>query len=70
MPLSTSCTEPVTCRSISVIIKQLVESVRETGLIIGKEVLQIVHGIMGDSESSQIREEEHLLVGLLQDLLL
>ncbi|KAK2850121.1 hypothetical protein Q7C36_008904 [Tachysurus vachellii] len=35
----------------------------------GKEVLQTVHGTIGDTESSQIMEEEKLLVGL-QDLLL
>ncbi|KAL6484921.1 hypothetical protein MHYP_G00069660 [Metynnis hypsauchen] len=38
-------------------------------LIAGEEVLQTVHGIMGDSESRQIREEGHLPAGLLQDLL-
>lgn len=30
-------------------------------------MLQIAHGIMGDSESSQIMEEENLLIGLQQD---
>ncbi|KAK2904847.1 hypothetical protein Q8A67_006646 [Cirrhinus molitorella] len=38
-------------------------------LIAGEEVHQATHGIMGDSESRQIRKEEHLPTGLLQDLL-
>lgn len=62
-------TEPLTRLSISLIIKHLSQYVPQARLIAGEEVHQANHGIMGDSESGQIRKEEHLPTGLPQDLL-
>lgn len=62
-------TEPLTRLSISLIIKHLSQYVPQARLIAGEEVHRATHGIMGDSERGQIRKDEHLPTGLLQDLL-
>lgn len=62
-------TEPLTRLSISLIIKHLSQYVPQARLITGEEVHRATHSIMGDSERGQIRKEEHLPTGLLQDLL-